>query len=1065
MFGVVKDPSGSAVAGAKVQLRNEATGVARQLDSNDNGLFYFTLLSSGSYEFTVEAKGFKQYRDSHVRIQVAQVGRIDVPMELGSTSEIMEVESSISIINSGNAAEGTIVTSEKLPTLPLNGRQFLQLALLVPGVNPGGRAVQQDVLRQGQNNIGGLSIAGNRTNNTNFLLDGAVNVDPDYSSLNYSPSIDSIAEFQVQTAMVPAEYSRASVNVVSKSGTNEIHGALWEFLRNKDLDARPYNVPSLYQFERNQFGANAGGAILKNRLFGFLAYEGLRVTQAGANQSGSTPITVTLPTAAERIGNFSADKTIKDPSTGLPFANNRIPLAQINPVSLAAIGVLPSPVTGSSYVNAAETLQQNNGNYSGRFDFTATQRWNLFARYSRSNENADVPFTIPNRDSLNDARSQNAVLGSTYTITPNLVNETHLGFSRLRLTLGMQDPLFNVNGVEENIPQMNLGGSYPLFGGAGGFNTTNVGGGTALSRDTTYQAYDNLAWNHGRQAIKVGAEVEQVNYDRFETPAVLGAFQFTGKFSGNTVADYLLADSATASRSIGPDTIDARQYVYGVYAQDDIRVLPNLTVNLGLRYELAPPFYDLHHEMGSIDYSQVPSPQQIFANGPLATYKPTFFVCGESGYPKGCAYTDKNNFAPRLGVAWSVNPKTVVRAGGGFFYVNSDANPLFRLAAGLPNNLAQSLSIGSYNPATQGFNVFGPGVLGPAQIQAAGIDLHQRTSYSMQWNFSIQRELAKNVVLEVGYMATLGLKLEQNVQPNNSQPSTNTAVDPRRPYAGLIYAPGTQFPSYLQVQGNSVPVGFINYLPHSAQSNYEAAFLRLEKRFSHGVSMLNSYTYSKAITNAPQFRNAGGVAGAENSPPQNSYDLSAERGLASFDVRSRWTSTAVYDLPFGRNGLWLKDGWAARIAGGFELSGILTMQSGFPFTINLKGDTANVGAGTGGIYVRPNVVGTSQYLPASQQSTAEWFNTADFANPGAGNFGDLGRNTIIGPSMFDLDLVLQKNITIMERVKLQIRAEFFNSLNHSNYSVIDRIFNDPAFGAVQSQLDPRQLQFGLKLIF
>jgi hypothetical protein len=1065
VFGVVKDPSGSAIAGATVQLRNEATGGTRELQSNDNGLFYFTLLPSGSYEFTVGAAGFKQYRDSHVRVQVAQVGRIDVPMQIGSTSEVLEVEGNISTINSGNASEGAIITGEKLPSLPLNGRQFLQLALLVPGVNPGGRAVQQDVLRQGQNNIGGLSIAGNRTNNTNFLLDGAVDIDPDYSALNYSPSIDSIAEFQVQTAMVPAEFSRASVNVVSKSGSNDWHGAVWEFLRNKDLDARPYNVPSLYQFERNQFGANVGGAAVKNRLFGFLAYEGLRVTQAGANQSGSTPVTVTLPTLAERVGNFSADKVIKDPTTGLPFANNQIPLAQINPISLAAAGILPGPASGSSYVNAMEPLRQNNGNYSARLDFNATERWNLFTRYSRSNENADVPFTIPNRDSLNDARSQNAVFGSTYTITPNLVNQTHLGFSRLRLTLGLQDPLFNVNGTEENLPQMNLGGSYPLFGGAGGFNTTNPGGGIALSRDTTYQAYDNLAWNHGRHALKFGVDVEQVNYDRYETPAVLGSFQFTGKFTGNSVADYLLGDSATASRSIGPDTIDARQYTYGLYAQDDIHVLRNLTVNLGLRYELAPPFYDLHKEMGSIDYSQVPSPQQIFANGPLAHYTPTFFVCGESGYPKGCAYTDKNNFAPRVGAAWSINPKTVVRAGGGFFYVNSDANPLFRLAAGLPNNLAQTLTIGSYSPSTQGFNIFGPGILGPAQIQAAGIDLNQRTSYSLQWNFSVQRELAKNVVLEVGYLATLGLKLEQNVQPNNSQPSTNTSVDPRRPYAALIYAPGTQFPSYLQVAGNSVPVGFINYLPHSAQSNYESGFLRLEKRFTHGVSLLSSYTYSKAITNAPQFRNAGGVSGAENSPPQNSYDLSAERGLAAFDLRNRWTSTAVYDLPFGSNGRWLRNGWAARVAGGFELSGILTMQSGFPFTINLKGDTANVGAGTGGIYVRPNVVGTSQYLPSSQQSTSEWFNVADFANPGAGNFGDLGRNTVIGPGLFDLDMVIQKNITVMERVKLQIRAEFFNTLNHSNYNIVDRIFADPAFGAVQSQLDPRQLQFGIKLIF
>jgi hypothetical protein len=470
--------------------------------------------------------------------------------------------------------------------------------------------------------------------------------------------------------------------------------------------------------------------------------------------------------------------------------------------------------------------------------------------------------------------------------------------------------------------------------------------------------------------------------------------------------------------------------------------------------------------MGSIDYGQVPSPQAIFANGPLARYTPTFFVCGQSGYPKGCAYTDKNNFAPRVGVAWSLNPQTVIRAGGGFFYANTDANPLFRLAAGLPNNIAQTLSIGSFSPATQGYNIFGPAVVGPAQIQAAGIDLNQRNSYSIQWNFSVQRQLAKNITLEVGYLATSGIKLEQNVQPNNAQPSTSTSIDPRRPYAALVYASGTQFPSYLAVSGNSVPVGFINYLPHSAQSNYESGFLRLEKRFAQGFSLLSAYTYSKAITNAPQFRNAGGVSGAENSPPQDAFNLQAERGLASFDVRNRWSTTAVYDLPFGKEGRWLKDGWGSKLAGGFELSGILTAQSGFPFTINLKGDTANVGAGTGGIFIRPNMLpGTSQYLPGSAQSTTHWFNTAAFVAPAAGKFGSLGRNTLIGPGMTDLDLVLQKTIYITERVHAQLRAEFFNALNHPNYSIVGRILNDPAFGIVQSQLDPRQIQFGLKLLF
>jgi len=282
----------------------------------------------------------------------------------------------------------------------------------------------------------------------------------------------------------------------------------------------------------------------------------------------------------------------------------------------------------------------------------------------------------------------------------------------------------------------------------------------------------------------------------------------------------------------------------------------------------------------------------------------------------------------------------------------------------------------------------------------------------------------------------------------------------------LTYAPGTQFPSYLQVSGTSVPVGFINFLPHSAQSNYEAGFVRFEKRFTHGTSLLSSYTYSKAITNAPQFRNAGGVSGAENSPAQDAYNLRAERGLASFDVRNRWVTTGTYALPFGKDRQWVKSGWASKVVSDFEFSGIITLQGGFPFTINTKGDSANVGAGTGGIFIRPNLVaGQSEYLDSSAQSTSHWFNTAAFIAPPAGAFGALGRNTVIGPGMADLDLVLQKNIAVREHVKIQIRAEFFNALNHSNYNIVGRILNDPAFGIVQSQLDPRQLQFALKMIF
>jgi len=1071
LYGVVRDSSGGAVVSSKVKLQSRTTGAVREKETDIRGLYQFEVLSPGEYELTVEAPGFKIFRDSRVRVNVAQISRLNVQLEVGNASEFVEVQDTVSPLSPGTVSQGAIIGEQKIVQLPLNGRQFIQLALLVPGASGGGRAVQQNTIRQGQ--VGGLSVSGGRTNNTVFLLDGAANVDPDYSSINYSPQIDSIAEFQVQTASVSAEYGRSSVNVTSKSGSNELHGSVFEFLRNKAVDARPFNLAGdLPKYQRNQYGGTVGGPLVKNRLFGFFAYEGLKVRQAGGGLT-----TVPVPSALQRQGDFSQTKGgIFDPDTlangvRTQFSGNRIPASRLNPQTLAALNAMPLPTdpVASTFVNSSEVLTQNNDNYSGRVDYAMNSKWTLFSRYSLGEEDAKIPGTVTGRTILNPARSQHAVLGSTGALKSNLINEARFGFSRLRVLNGVPELTFDVNGQQTVLPQFQVN-PYPLMGGAGAFVTTATGGGAALTRDTTYQFYDNVSWNKGRHSMKFGGGMYWIQYNRFEAPNNLGRFQFTNGFTtrtasadntGDALASMLLALPATSSRSVGPSRIDGRQLQNSLYIQDDFHVLSNLTLNLGLRYEVAAPMRDAHQQMSSIDYSKVPSPQDIFASKKTGFYNATLFVCGQSGYPEGCAYTDKSNFAPRVGIVWAATKKTVVKVGGGMFYANNDANPLFRLAAGLPNNIAQTLSSNNFIPQYRDLNPFGANVVGPVQIQAAGIDPYQRTSYSLQWNFAVQRELARGTVLEVGYLATLGLKLEQNVQPNNANPGTGSA-DPRRPYLGVQYAPNTPFPSYITVVGNSVPVGQINYLPHSAQSNYHSLFGRLEKRFSRRISFLSSYTWSKAITNAPQFRNAGGVNGSENSPPQDSYNLAAERSLASFHNEHRWINTFLYDLPMTKT-----RGLASAILGNIQLSGILSMQSGFPFTVNVSGDTAGIGAGTGGILIRPNYVyGQTVELSGSQRSTDRFFNTGAFSAPAAAAFGNLGRNTIIGPSLTNLDLVIAKNITLREPLKLQIRAELFNILNHPNYNTVGRIINDPAtFGRVLSQLDPRQLQFGAKLQF
>jgi hypothetical protein len=1076
LFGVITDPAARTVLGARVTLKNEATGATREYTTDERGVYFFTFLPPGRYNLNLHADGFKQYEDNDVRVQVAQVSRVDVSMEIGNTKEVLDISGLGTSLNTENASQGTVVGQEKIAALPLNGRQFIQLALLVPGANQGGRAVQQNGIRQGQ--IGGLSLSGGRTNNTMFLLDGAMNTDLDYNTLNYSPSIDGIAEFQVQSAMVGAEYGRSTVNVVTKSGSNEIHGSVFEFLRNRNFDSRPFNLnqSKLPKYQRNQFGATFGGPIVKEKLFTFFSYEGLRVRQAAAGLTS-----VLVPTAEQRNGDFSRSTPngIFDPDTlangvRTMFPENRIPASRLNPIALAALKAVPlprDPATGL-FENTTGTLRQNSDNYSNRVDYALRETWSLFGRYSLAEEKADIPAVITGRDRINNARAQSAVLGSTKIVTNNLLNETRLSFSRQAILSGLPELSFDVNGAQQALPQFILS-PYPIMGGSGAFNNTR-GGGIIRVRNNNFQLYDNVAWRVGRHSVKFGGEIFHVQYNRHESPSILGDFQFTSGFTtrtaradgtGDALASFLLGMPAVASRAVGPSRIDGRQYAYNFYVQDDFNLTSKITLNMGLRYELSPPMYDHQQQMSSIDYRNVPSPSAIFAEGKTGFYKPQLFICGQNGTPQGCAYTDKNNFAPRLGIVWSVDDKTVVRSGFGTFFASNDLNPLFRLAAGLPGNIAQTLNSDNFIPRFRNLDVFGPATVGGVQIQAAGIDLYQRTSYSLQWNLSVQRQLSKDIVIEAGYLANVGLKLEQNVQPNNALPGTG-AVDPRRPYAGVEFAPGTVFPDYLSVTANSVPVGFINYLPHSAQSNYHAALLRIEKRFSRDLSFLSSYTFSKAITNAPQFRNAGGADGSENSPAQDSFNLRAERGLASFHLKHRMTTSFVYSLPFGADKAFFQEGITSKVLGGWQLSGIYSAQTGFPFTINTQGDTAGVGAGTGGIFIRPNLVsGQNWELSGDERSTARYFNTSAFTAPPVAAFGNVGRNTVIGPGLVNFDFVLAKQVAIREGINLQLRAEAFNIMNHSNYTVVGRLINTPTFGRVLGQQDPRQIQFGAKILF
>jgi hypothetical protein len=1057
---LVSDASGAGVPGATIVLAHTSTNRRRELVSEVDGRAVFPALSPGVYDATVTLNGFKQFRDTQVRLLVGQAATLPVRLETGNVSEVVEVTAAVPMLEISTATKGTVITEEKVHALPLNGRQFIQLALLAPGVNSGGRAVQQNATGR-LNTTGGVSVGGGRTNNTLFLLDGATNTDPDYNSLNYSPSIDGIAEFRVQTSQFGAEYGRAGaqVNVVTKAGSDRLHGSAFEFTRNRRFDARPFNlIGELPAFQRDNFGGTFGGPAVTGRLFFFGAYEQLRRREAAAGLT-----TVTVPTELERMGNFSqsAGGGIFDPASGATnrtqFLNNTIPTSRLEPIALAAIRALPLPNTGErGYVNTSELTEQDIYNYSLRLDYNAGPGNTIFVRGSMADENAVIPEAVPGRLNVSNGRPTSVAAGWTKVIGSSVVNESRFGFSRLELTSGLPEPMFDVAGSQRAIPRFVVGG-YPVIGGAGAFTGTN-GGGIVNVKNRTFQVYNNLALQAGQHSFKTGVEFLWTEYNRTELPSVLGTFTFVAGYTsrtasadgtGNALASLLLGLPQIANRAIGPSTINGRQPAFSAYLQDDWRISPRLSLSLGVRYEVAPPMYDANGLMSNIDYSSVPTPKQIFAEGRLATYAPTVYVCGQNDTPKGCAETDWNNVAPRFGFSWIAAERTVVRGGAGLYFTPQDGNPLFRLAAGLPGNIAQALTFNAFVPANApGYDVFGPAILGPVQIQQASIDRHQQTSQSMQYTIGVQRELAARWVADASYVRNRSKYLEQNVQPNNAQAGIG-AVDPRRPFAALTFAPGTTFPSYITVQGTRVPVGQVNYFPHSARSEYDALELRVERRFDDGFSLLSAYTLSKARSNAPQFRNAGGAAGAENSPPQNSHDLEAEWGPAYYNATHRWVTSITRELPFG-----------------FQASGIWTMQSGFPFTVNLQGDTAGVGGGTGGIFVRPNSVpGVDPYLAKEERKNSRYLNPAAFVAPPTGTFGNVGRNSVTGPGFINLDLGIARAFHISGQSRLELRVEVFNVMNRRNYTLVNRILNAPNFGRLTSQADPRQMQFGARLTF
>jgi len=1061
--GSVKDQSGAIVPKATVTVTNTQTNISVKTEADDTGFYTIPSLRPGEYSVTAESAGFQKINRTGVTLQVAQVARIDLTLKAGQLTETVEVVAATPLLDTQTSSRGLVIDEKKIVELPLNGRDYNQLALLSPGVLPGTPRLAS------VNFKGVLNVNGNRTFNNVFLLDGVDNISYSNSFRGENvqlvqPSIEALQEFKIQTNAYSAEYGRSSgavVNATIKSGTNIVRGSVYEFLRNDALDANNFfsnalNAPKPKR-ERNQFGAAAGGPLVRNKTFWFGDYEGLRDLEG-------IPRVRQVPTAAEKAGLFSS--AVVDPfATGRPeFARNAqgqwvIPKERWDPVGAAIVALIPDPnVAGTTIYASTPVTDTRQDQFDVRLDHQYSSNLTLFGRFSFVDTLTFRPAPLPGlgEGSFNDAfgsndnRSQGLALGLTWTASPTLVGEFRFGYARGDYYT--YPPNFGRDGAAEiglkNVP------NDPAI--VGGVPKVNIQSFDAVGRHTsTPQFQTPRSWNpratfsltRGAHFIKFGGEFLHVQTRINDLNATIGRMNFENRFTNRAMGDLLLglpSQLALTSYTV----MDQGQDMKFFFVQDDYRLSPKLTANVGLRYEYANPPVEKDNQFSNFDPT---SGTMIFAKD-------------GSTYERALIHPDRNNVAPRIGFAYTPWSKAVVRAGYGIFYNHTvrqgregllGFNPPYLVDNLLQTGVTGAAAIASAAPF-QLVNGYPSGLLDPnaltPTVARRAQDPNQRTPYIQQYNFGIQYELMSDVVLDVAYVGNKGTKL--NGFRNLNQRAVITNPD------GSQSAGARPYPA----------LGDIQWMENRVSSTYNSLQARLEKRFSHGLSGMVSYTLGQALTGAvDHISTSGGGAGFDTGvfrEPQDAYNLAAERGPSEFDVRHRLVVNYIWEMPFGRDRRYGKD-WSRGldlVLGGWQLTGIHVVQTGLALTATLGGSAVtNLG---GERRARPNLIGNPE-LPEDQRTVARWFNTDAFAtfSPAPQAFGNAGIGIMRGPGMANFDFTLAKNFKAGDRRSFQFRTEFFNAFNHANFGPPNIMRDSSGFGQILTAANARIIQFGLKFYF
>jgi hypothetical protein len=1061
--GLIIDSTGAAVPAAQVELVNLSTGLKSSTATNSDGNYVFPVVQPATYQITVSKQGFGTITRKGVELEVSQVARLDFQLTVGNTAQTIDVNAAPPVLESSTASLGQVIGTKQVEDLPLNGRNYLSLARLSTGVLPP---------KPGDRGAGGGSFTANgvRAQLNNFQLDGVDNnakiVDQQNSSpVAIQPSIDALQEFKVETNNYSAEYgysAGAVVNASIKSGTNKFHGAAFEFLRNDVLDARNYFAsPTVKKpiLQRNQFGGVLGGPVIKNNTFFFVSYE-------GTSQNLGQTLTTNVPTAAQKGGNFAGGNSIYDPNTLTTNANgtfarqvfpgNLIPTSRLDPLAMKLLALEPFPNTSQPGFNFVINPTQTDRakRFDSRGDKHLSDKDQLFARYSWFDDPAVNPtvFAAPLVGGTSSQQAhvvnggQGAALGETHVFGAFLVNEFRAGYNRLNSTLSpfgtdVTPSSFGFLGIPNQmgvtgLPNITISGFSAL-----GENTSLPN--AKISEALTFE--DHVSWIKGAHTLTMGGNYRWVRSYFDASNSARGSFGFSGAFtnnpastgnSGSGLADFLIGIPASASLSnllVG----DLRYHYGGAFFQDDWKVTSRLTVNLGVRYEIWSQPAERHNQQANflLDLQKL-----VFAGNQTPANVPSSIVAAVPGNisSRSLLITDTNNFAPRLGVAYQLNSSTVLRAGAGTFFADEPfIGASGRLPANPPFNVQNTFTTDNVHPSltlSGGFPANSlTGTVNPATVTLTAFNPNFKQGYVYHWSGGIQKQL-RQYVFEANYVGTKGTQLPLTYNVNQDL-AGGTSTAARRPFQGF---------------------NNITYTTPMDDSSYNALEMRAERRYSTGVALLVSYTFSKTL-------DIGGEQLIGDLNLRDVNNVKAEHALSTQDVRNNFVASVVYDLPVGKGKRFdMGNAVLNQVIGNWQVNGIFSDRSGQPFTPQLGVSSANTGN------ARPNRIADG-HLSSDQRNINRWFDKTAFTVPAQYLYGNAGRDILTGPGAVNLDASLFKRVHVPilgETGEVQFRTELFNSLNHPQFALPNARV-DLAQGATISALSNsmRQIQFGLKVIF